>query len=411
MKRTILILQFLIISAILLLSGGCAHSPNNNTREVPPLSSKSLLSENQLQQTNLAPKHIALLLPLSGPYTAYSAAIRDGFFTAANEQKDRTHYSPVITVVDTTGKNIPNLAQTAIAQGADFIVGPLAKPDVLALLNTQISVPVLALNTTPSTMPITNNALYEYGLSPADEALQAAMKAWQNNHRNIIILAPNNPVGRRIVNDFSNQWKNLGGTVVATQYYDGMTTLSKNISKALQIDSAYQNATKLKNMFRENMRFIPQRRQDFDSIFLVATPEMGRQVEPLLRFYFAGNIPIYATSQIYSGVNNPDANQDLNGISFCEMPWILAPNQLPSTLQILQRQIQTSQPTNYIRLAKFYAMGIDSFNLATQFRAMQSNPQLGMSAATGTLYLTSQHVVYRQLTWAQFQNGQPQLIH
>ncbi|MCX7124976.1 MAG: penicillin-binding protein activator, partial [Gammaproteobacteria bacterium] len=114
---------------------------------------------------------------------------------------------------------------------------------------------------------------------------------------------------------------------------------------------------------------------------------------------------------LYSGVNNPDANQDLNGISFCEMPWILAPNQLPSTLQILQRQIQTSQPTNYIRLAKFYAMGIDSFNLATQFRAMQSNPQLGMSAATGTLYLTSQHVVYRQLTWAQFQNGQPQLIH
>jgi len=39
----------------------------------------------------------------------------------------------------------------------------------------------------------------------------------------------------------------------------------------------------------EKMRFEPQRRHDFDSIFLVATPAMAKQIQPLLRFYFFQN--------------------------------------------------------------------------------------------------------------------------
>ena len=165
-------------------------------------------------------------------------------------------------------------------------------------------------------------------LSPTLEARQAAEKAWQDHHRNVIILAPNNAQGQRIANAFSAQWKTVGGAVVSQQFYGNIASLSKTIRTALQIDTAYQNAHDLKNMFRENIRFIPQRRHDFDSIFLVATPDMGRQIQPLLHFYFANNIPIYTTSQIYAGAPNANRDQDLDGMLFCDMPWMLARNQI-----------------------------------------------------------------------------------
>lgn len=407
MKQFIQILQCGVITTILLLAG-CAHPPNTTRLQH---TENSVLSASQLNQTNVAPQHIALLLPLTGPYASYANAIRNGFFTAFYDQKRLTGYTPTISVVNTANKNIHDIVQATVAQGTDFIIGPLDKSDVLALTTFNSSVPILALNTTLSSVRNDNNKLYEYGLSPADETLQIAMKAWQQNHRNIIILAPNNAYGKRVVETFAAQWKNLGGNIVAIQYYGGMTTLSKSISTVLQVNRAYKNERKLQNMFHENMRFIPQRRQDFDSLFLVANPEMGRQIEPLLRFYFAGNIPTYATSAIFSENHDQNANQDLNGILFCSIPWIVAPYQMPTTLQSLRQRIQALWPDNATSLGKFYAMGIDAFHLAVQFKNMQSNPQLGMPAATGTLYLTTQHTVYRQLTWVQFQNGQPQVIN
>ena len=408
-KKIILILQFMAICTILLLTGCASNTPGKT--QTKPYSDNSFAPLDQPTETGHAPQHIALLLPLSGSYATYANAIRNGFFTAFYDQKRLTGYSPNITVVNTSGKNIHDVVQTVVAQGADFIVGPLDKSDVMQLASSHTTVPVLALNTTPATVRIDNTLLYEYGLSPTDETLQIAMKAWQANHRNIIILAPNNGYGQRLADAFSSQWKTLGGTVVTTQYYGGMSTLSKNISTALQIDGAYKNDRKLKQMLHENMRFVPTRRQDFDSLFLVASPSMGRQIEPLLRFYFAGNIPIYATSQIYSGHPDPNVDQDLNGIAFCDMPWILAPYQMSTTLQSLQQRIQSLWPDNAKSLAKFYAMGVDAFALTIQFDTMRNNPQRGLPAATGTLYLTTQHTVYRQLTWAQFQNGSPKLIN
>lgn len=410
MKRIILLLQLVIVTTILALSAGCSNAPAQRNQTwsstdpfAPPLPGTHELAK---------PRHIALLLPLSGPYGAYATALKNGFFTAYYDQKNRTGYSPNISVIDTQGKDIQTVVQTAIAQGADFIVGPLDKANVATLAaSNQTHVPILALNTTPSNERINNSALYEFGLSPTAEAAQAAQKAWQDRRHNVIILAPNNVLGQRVANAFSTRWKTLGGTVVAQQFYGNMASLSKNLRTVLQIDSADQNAHELKAMFHEDVRSIPQRRQDFDSIFLVATPDMGRQIQPLLRFYFAGNIPIYTTSQIYTGTLNADADHDLDGMIFCDMPWILAPNQMPSdNLRALQQHIQMLWPDTATRYAKFYAMGVDAFNLTSQLNKMQSAPQLGIAAATGTLYLTPQHTIDRQLLWAQFKNGAPQLV-
>lgn len=395
MKRIRLFLQLCFILSIIALSSSCSRS-SNAAYSLPPIAAPN------------HPQHVALLLPLSGPLAPYANAIRNGFFTAYYHQKNETGYAPSITVYDTTGKNILSLYQSAIANGTQFIVGPLDKTDVATLASQSTStVPVLALNTTPQHHRIENNALIEFGLSPINEAQEAAQKAYQDNRRRMIIIAPNTEWGKRSADAFTAQWNQLGGTVIATQYYDGMRTISKNIQTVLQISNAYQDQHQIERMVGKTIRFVPQRRHDFDSIFLVATPAMARQIELLLRFYFADNIPIYATSQIYNSTANAAENADLDGIQFCDMPWILSPT--PAQLATQQR-IQTLWPKNYNALSQFYAMGIDAYQIMTQLNRMQSNTQQGIPGATGTLYLTQQHVIYRRLVWAQFKNGTPQRL-
>ena len=404
MKRFIVLTQFAAITAIYIFLNGCSNS--TSVRRPPHFVAVNATHAHYIHSQS--PRNIALLLPQSGSLAPYASAIRNGFFTAYYYEKNHSSIAPTIAVYNTAGKNIQDVVQTAIKQGADFVVGPLDKSDVMQLANTKASVvPILALNTTPSAQRIDNDLLFEFGLSPTDEAQQAAMRAQQDHHKNVVILAPNSVFGQRLVNAFTQEWTRLGGTVVATQYYGSVATLSKNVATVLQINNAYQNERELKNMFRENMRFIPQPRNDFDSIFLVASPGAAQQIQPLLQFYFAGNIPIYATSQIYPSIS-VGGNNDLNGIIFCDMPWVLAPNQMPAYQRNIQQRIQSLWPDNYNHFAKFYAMGVDAFYLTLQLKQMQS--QMGVSGATGTLYLTPQHYVYRQLVWAQFQNGQPQLI-
>lgn len=397
MKRLLLLLQ-LSISALFLSSCNNAHSPtSSNTPTWQPAPAKAARIAH--------PQQIALLLPLSGPLAPYANAIRNGFTAAAQEQRVHSNDVPTINVIDTTGKNIVDSYNTAVAQGASLIVGPLEKNDVAMLNNDQsLSVPVIALNTTQDDVRV-NNKIYEYALSPENEAQQAAIKNYQDGHRAVIILAPNNPWGHRLTTAFSTQWKSMGGSIVATQYYEGIPSLSRKISNVLGINNEYRDDHTVSTMLRERVRYIPQRRQDFDSIFMVATPTAAKQIKPLLRFYFAGNIPVYTTSQINAG--SQDREHDLDGIQFCEMPWVLAPNRMPAYVRAIQQNIQHTYPNNYAGLSKFYAMGVDAFTLATDLNHLPTQPP-GQPGATGSLYLAQNHHIERTLMWAKYVNGSVQ---
>ena len=157
------------------------------------------------------------------------------------------------------------------------------------------------------------------------------------------------------------------------------------------------------------MRIVSRRRQDFDAIFLIAQPDMARQIKPLLRFYFAGNVPVYGLSQLYDGSPNPNKDRDLNDIVFCDMPWVLESQHMhPTYLNTLQKQSQQVWPQSYKKYSKLYALGIDAYRVSQSLNTMQLLPDFGLRAATGTLYLDNNQI-YRQLIWAQFDQGKPRL--
>src|SRR5262249_52757828 len=89
--------------------------------------------------------HIALLLPVTGRASAAAISVRDGFMTAyyATPVNER----PRVHVYDTGTQSIASALAQATSAGADFIVGPLTREEVVAAADyPAVRPPVLALN-------------------------------------------------------------------------------------------------------------------------------------------------------------------------------------------------------------------------------------------------------------------------
>ena len=353
----------------------------------PSHPANSLFPDNTTLTTLLntpLPKHIALLLPLTGSFATQGQAIRDGFLSAYYESLAKQNTSQTISFLDTNkNPNISALYDEALAKGADIVIGPLLKNNVQALSQRgQFPVPTIELNYTDAWGALSTN-LYQFGLSPQDEAEQAAEKASQEGLRHAIVIAPQDEWGQRVSKTLISRWQSLGGSVTDTLYYSPSADLSQDIPRLLHINPKEDHAKNRENNNKKQLE--QQRRQDFDVIFLLAPPETARQIVPLLKYYYVTKIPIYSTSVIYSGSPSPQKDIDLNGVFFCDIPWLLS-----------------RHSGN-----RLYAVGRDSYVLTRELPVLMAMPNFPIYAATGALTLTSKHQIYRRLPWAQIYEGHP----
>jgi uncharacterized protein len=360
----------------------------------------------QTQSLIKAPSQITLMLPLKGPLGGPGMAIRNGFFAAYYYAKKQGQATPTIRVLDTSDGHIGMLYRQALASGSQFIVGPLSKNNVQTLTQNNLSVPTLALNSLANSSVQPN--LYQFGLSPLDETKQIATRAWQDGHTRALIMAPNSAWGQALAQSFTGHWQQQGGQVVTSLYFDSTHQLSDQIQQVLGITAAQSRYSALKRTLYEKVRFTPWRRQDIDMVFLAAQPSRARQVRPLMKFYYAGDVPVYAISTIYPGTPGTALDRDLNGITFPDMPFvILKPSTLPQNLQAIRNNIQALWPKSFKRYIKLYALGIDAFDLINKLSKLSVLPQFGVYGATGRLYLTQNQHIYRRLMWATMERSVP----
>ncbi|MBS1212619.1 MAG: putative lipoprotein, partial [Proteobacteria bacterium] len=143
-----------------------------------------------------------------------------------------------------------------------------------------------------------------------------------------------------------------------------------------------------------------------DFVFLIGDARDARLLRPQLETQQAVALPVYALSQVFGG--RPDAaplDQDLNGIVFCDVPWMLNPGDTgPLSKNGLQALVERT-PENYARLIP---MGIDAYNLVSQLSLLKSGPQNRYSGTTGQLNVQDGNRIQRQLSCAQFESGVPQ---
>ncbi len=333
------------------------------------------------------PNKVALLLPLSGPLSGPGNAVRDGFMAAAKSNENNTE----INAYDTDKGDVAELYQKAISEGAEYVVGPLTKNQVAAVAKIDHPVPTLLLN--DADVNLQDNT-YLFGLSPLSEASQVAIKARSKGYRRALVIAPKNEWGSEVTKAFSTQWKQNGGQLVDILSYAASDDMNKNMQNFLKVSESQVREKQLKQVLGQSIQSLASRRQDFDMIFLLAYPSKARQIMPLLKYYYAGDIPVFATSSVYGGSANALKDKDLDGIIFCDIPWVFS------------HQMGTRNwPEQFNSYNRLYALGMDSYALATQLNHLILFPADGSIETNGTLYLKPSQQVARVLEWGQFRQG------
>jgi len=355
------------------------------------------------------PPRIGVLLPLTGPWAEAAAAVRDGLLAAYYERQSPTD-RPVLHFYDIGADPEQTWAQyqQAVADGMSFVIGPLRKESVTQLAHaTTLEIPVLALNTTESADPTPAN-LYRFSLAPEDEARQLAEQAHSEGYTHALALLPEGPWGERVLTAFAGRWQALGGELLEVQRFgEDQKALSNDVSALLNIDDSKRRYRNLAATLGEKLEFEPRRRQDADFVVLVALPERARLLRPLLRFHRASDLPVFATSHVYAGSPDAGADDDMNGVRFCDMPWVLSDG---DQVAALRQSLDQAMPDRPARFTRFYAMGIDAYKLVPYLPELGRGTFQWYRGVTGDLSLDDTRAVHRSLLWAQFENGIPQRV-
>jgi len=348
---------------------------------------------------------IALLLPQDGQLASVARALRDGFMAAHYQAQQAGQNPPNIQFFDSSriGSMDAFYAQ-AQAAGVQLVIGPLEKNLVSQLSSReQLPITTLALNYSETNQEGPAQ-LFQFGLAAEDEAREVARRAWADGMRRAVALVPNGEWGDRVLAAFRQSWQAQGGTLIAAEHVDQPVELARQIADLFQLRESEARSKRLQSTLGSSIAAAPSRRRDVDFIFLAATPQQAQQIKPTLAFQYAGDVPVYATSHLFTGIFNQAQYVDLNGIMFCETPWLLNVN------DPLRQQASAQWPQAAGSLGRLYAMGADAFQLAPRLSQLKALPEMRLQGLSGNLGLGPAQRIERQLPWAEFRDGQVQAL-
>jgi outer membrane PBP1 activator LpoA protein len=341
------------------------------------------------------PAQVALLLPSDGNYAAASASIREGFFAAYLDAGRNHAPRPSVRVYDSKGTadGAIKAYQQAVSDGAKLVVGPLTRGEVAAVFGqAQLPVPLLALNH-PDDKQLPASDTSEFGLLPESEGAQAADHMVERGLRQAYVLISNDDFAQRAAGAFKAELAARGGQLTgiatlpvgATNYADAIAGLHLPASTSTSpaaTDAATTNAT------------------SDTGIFISMRPTQARLLLPQLRIAQIAT-PVFATSHVYEGSDDASANHDLDGVEFCDAPWLFdAQPSLPN-----HDEIAAQLPAARGSAARLFAFGMDAWNLVPYLEWLRAHPGSYVPGASGQLTADQFGRVRRVLIWAQFQNG------
>jgi outer membrane PBP1 activator LpoA protein len=374
------------------------------TRHPGHLVNQTFLNEliTNYQKEALNIKQIAVLLPMQGDLSTISANIKNGLLSAFYNDTN-SPVKPVINFYDTSNKETTfyQLYQQAINDGATNIIGPLDKVVISQLAQqNELDIPVLTLNYSENTLSHTEN-LFQFGLAPEDEARQVAELAIRQNKKSAAVFYPDSEWGNRLNNVFTEHYESLGGKVLTSANYATNTNdYRRPIRQLFNLDQSDIRHRKVEDTIGKKAQTISYRRQDIDMIFLAATHRSARSIMPAFKFHHAGDLPVYSTSHVYTGTVSRELDRDLNGLIFCDLPWVL---QHDSPLNKVFTK-NWPQQENFTRL---FALGVDAYYLTYNLDYLKNKDYAFYDGQTGNIQLDNNNRITRKLLWAKFENGLP----
>ena len=215
--------------------------------------------------------------------------------------------------------------------------------------------------------------LVQLPLAIEHELDQLLERAASRNAQRLLLLAPNSGWGARGARWFQQHWLSRGGAIEVAYYSPGERDFTPLLQAPLALNISAARKRDLQRLTGLALDSRPRRRQDIDLVILLAGPEQARQIRPALDFNFAGDLPVFSTSHIYSADSRH--TRDLSGIEFPASLWQLQPSTLnapdSSLDSTLRQQLQ--------------ALGADALS-ATIRRAQLGDTSAPLYARSGLLF-------------------------
>ncbi|HGA3335912.1 TPA: penicillin-binding protein activator [Enterobacter hormaechei] len=340
--------------------------------------------------------------------------------TAQPEQQPATQPQAVATtsanpgaelkIYDTSAQPLDQVLAQVQQDGASIVVGPLLKNNVEALMKSNTTLNVLALNQ-PEQVQNRANICY-FALSPEDEARDAARHIHEQGKQAPLLLIPRSTLGDRVANAFAQEWQTLGGGVVLQQKFGSASELRAGVNGGAGIalnGSPVSASLPQQQSVTIGGLTIPAPPTDaqisgggkVDSAYIVATPEEIAFIKPMIamRNGSQSGATLYASSRSAQGTAGPDFRLEMEGLQYSEIPMLAGSNP-----QLMQQALGAVR--NDYSLARLYAMGVDAWALANHFTQMRQVPGFELNGNTGDLTADQDCVINRKLSWLKYQQGQ-----
>lgn len=346
------------------------------------------------------PSTVAIMLPSGGRFGTAAQVMREGFMAAHHADLAASETPPTLVFIDTDSDDSTQaLYDQALAAGAQMIVGPLEKQRVADLKGLgPLPVPTLSLNYLPDQTYQQQN-LFQFGLAAEDEAIQIAEHAAIAGYKIGGVLFPDTDWGHRIRQAFDQAWLSLGGITAEATPYVGQRDFANTIKSMMQVNTSEARARAIRKTIKQKVSFTPRRRQDMEFLVVLGNPPQARQIKPALDFYFAGDLPIFSTSNIYTGREDPDRDKDLDGIEFTDIPWLFEDANSIAGVSGAKTQV----------LPRLFALGADAYALTLRLNLLQRAQNAVHIGHTGRLSLNTNQRIRREVVWARFNRGRPSL--
>lgn len=315
-----------------------------------------------------------------------------------------------LKIYDTSAQPLDQVLAQVQQDGASIVVGPLLKNNVEALMKSNTTLNVLALNQ-PEQVQNRANICY-FALSPEDEARDAARHIHEQGKQAPLLLIPRSTLGDRVANAFAQEWQTLGGGVVLQQKFGSASELRAGVNGGAGIalnGSPVSASLPQQQSVTIGGLTIPAPPTDaqisgggkVDSAYIVATPEEIAFIKPMIamRNGSQSGATLYASSRSAQGTAGPDFRLEMEGLQYSEIPMLAGSNPL------LMQQALGAVRNDY-SLARLYAMGVDAWALANHFTQMRQVPGFELNGNTGDLSADQDCVINRKLSWLKYQQGQ-----
>ena len=310
------------------------------------------------------PVKLAVLLPLSGSLATAAAPVRDGLLAGYFGE---TRAKPAIQFYD-TATGVTAAYERAVAEGNDFVIGPLGRDEVTTIFSRpSLPVPLLALNRGDVPPPAGNAS---FSLTPEDEGVAAAEWLLTRKATHVLVVGGEDDSLRRATQALRERLGERGAVVtdvVGSATVDYATHAQKGV----------------------------------DGVCLAVRGPAARAVMARLSLAGLAGKPVVATSQLLSGTGNAAEDAALDGIAFPADAWSTHGTRgLPSA-----RAAASMLPNARGAAARLFAFGHDAWQLTAYLERLALSADGRIEGATGTLRIDGFGNVQRTPAWSTFRGG------